>query len=124
MFKKGQSGNPGGRPLGSGLSITNAIKIELGKVPKGKKATNLVLLVKEIFKQAIKEGDQNMIRQIWNHVDGMPKQSQEFIGEVKVEELTSDTDRLKFAPEVAVLFNKIYSGTKEERYGAKKQETS
>ena len=74
-FVKGQSGNPNGRPKGSGISITTAIKNELNKVPAGQdKATYLDLLVKRIMKKAIQEGDQQTIKQIWNYVDGMPRQ--------------------------------------------------
>jgi len=75
LFKPGQSGNPNGRPKGSGISITTAIKKELEKVPKGQTATYLELIVKRILKNAIEDGDQNAIKQIWNYIDGMPKQS-------------------------------------------------
>lgn len=69
-------GNPGGgRPKGSGISITTEIKKKLEEVPEGQKATYLELLVNRIFKQAIQDGDQQMIKQIWNYVDGMPNQS-------------------------------------------------
>jgi hypothetical protein len=70
-------GNPGGgRPKGSGISITTAIKRELEKRPEGQdKSTYLDLLVKRIMKKAIQEGDQQTIKQIWNYVDGMPQQN-------------------------------------------------
>lgn len=81
-------GNPGGgRPKGSGISITTAIKRELEKCPEGQnKATYLDLLVKRILKKAIQEGDQLMIKQVWNYVDGMPKQNIEQIlkGELNI----------------------------------------
>lgn len=67
-------GNPGGgRPKGSGISITTEIKKKLAEVPQGQKATYLQLLINRIMKQAIQDGDQQMIKQIWNYVDGMPK---------------------------------------------------
>ncbi len=73
-FTKGNPG--GGRPKGSGVSITTAIKRELEKIPPGQdKATYLDLLVKRIMKKAIQEGDQQTIKQMWNYVDGMPQQS-------------------------------------------------
>jgi hypothetical protein len=76
LFKPGQSGNPNGRPKGSGISITTAIKNELKKIPPGQdKATYLDLLVKRIMKKAIQEGDQQTIKQMWNYVDGMPMQT-------------------------------------------------
>jgi len=67
--------NRDGRPKGAGISITTAIKRELEKKPaESDKATYLDLLVTRIMKKAIQEGDQIMIKQIWNYVDGMPRQ--------------------------------------------------
>jgi hypothetical protein len=81
-------GNPGGgRPKGSGISITTAIKNKLEEVPEGQKATYLELLISRIMKQAIQDGDQQMIKNIWNYVDGMPKQSTD---------ITSDGEKLDF----------------------------
>lgn len=77
-FVKGFSGNPSmigvGRPKGSGLSITTAVKAKLDEVPKGEKKTYLALLIDKIFTQAIKEGNEQMIKQIWNYIDGLPQQ--------------------------------------------------
>lgn len=68
-------GNPGGgRPKGSGISITTEIKKKLEEIPEGQKATYLELLINRIMKQAIQNGDQQMIKNIWNYIDGMPKQ--------------------------------------------------
>ena len=72
LFQKGVSGNPNGRPPGSGISITTEIKKKLAEIPEGQKATYLELLINRIFKQAIQDGDQQMIKNIWNYVDGMP----------------------------------------------------
>ena len=73
LFKKGQSGNLKGRPKGS-ISITSAIKRELEKYPKTKdKKTYLKQLVERILDKAIKEGDTQMIKHVWNYVDGLPK---------------------------------------------------
>lgn len=74
-FMPGVSGNPNGRPPGSGISITTEIKKKLDETPEGQKATYLQLLINRIMKQAIQDGDQQMITKIWNYVDGMPKQS-------------------------------------------------
>ena len=80
--KKFKEGNPGGgRPKGSGISITTEIKKKLNEVPEGQKATYLELLINRIFKQAIQDGNEQMIKQIWNYVDGMPKQTTELQGE-------------------------------------------
>jgi len=75
QFKKGVSGNPNGRPKGSGISITTEIKKKLEECPEGQKATYLQLLINRILKQAIQDGDQKMITRIWNYVDGLPRQS-------------------------------------------------
>ena len=75
QFKEGVSGNPKGKPRGTGISITTEIKRMLEKCPDGQKATYLQLLLNRILKKAIQEGDQQMITRIWNYVDGMPKQS-------------------------------------------------
>ena len=75
QFVPGVSGNIKGRTPGTGISITTAIKKKLAEIPEGQKATYLELLINRIFKQAIQDGDQQMIKNIWNYVDGMPKQS-------------------------------------------------
>ena len=81
--KKFKEGNPGGgRPKGAGISITTEIKKKLGEIPEGQKATYLQLLINRIMKQAIQDGDQQMITKIWNYVDGMPKQPLEHSGEI------------------------------------------
>lgn len=73
-FGPGNNANPDGRPKGSGISITTEIKRKLEEIPKGQKATYLELLINRIFKQAIQEGDNQMIKNIWNYIDGMPQQ--------------------------------------------------
>lgn len=73
-FKKGDPRiNREGRPKGSGISITTEIKKKLAEIPDGQKATYLELLINRIFKQAIQDGDQQMIKNIWNYVDGLPE---------------------------------------------------
>lgn len=67
--------NPNGRPKGAGISITTAIKRELEKIPEGQKATYLDLLVKKILKKGIVDGDGMTIKQLWNYIDGMPRQN-------------------------------------------------
>jgi len=78
QFKKGQSGNPAGRKKGS-LSLIPILKKELLKKVrlKGKKQkiTYARALIKKILKKAIIEEDVQMIKDIFNRVDGMPKQS-------------------------------------------------
>jgi len=88
-FKEGNPG--GGRPKGAGISITTAIKRELEKVPEGQKSTYLELLVKKILKKGIVEGNDQTIKNIWNYVDGMPKETIESTNlNVDVEDITEE----------------------------------
>ena len=84
VFKKGDDPNRNlkGRPKGAGISITTEIKKKLDEVPEGQKATYLQLLIARILKQAITDGDQQMITKIWNYVDGMPPQTLKHSGEI------------------------------------------
>lgn len=81
-FMPGKSGNPKGRPLGSGLSITTEIKKKLAELSNDdKKATNLQVLVNTILEKAIKDKDERTITRIWSYIDGMPSQSHKLTGE-------------------------------------------
>lgn len=73
-FKKGQSGNPKGKPKGT-ISITQEIKKKLLTCPKGKEKNYLEYMVDMILQKAIIEGDETMLKLIWNYTDGMPKQT-------------------------------------------------
>lgn len=76
-------GNPGGgRPKGS-VSVVSKIKAKLNKIPKGKKHSYLSMLVERIFKKAIEDGDEQMIKLICQYVDGMPKQSTDLTSDGK-----------------------------------------
>jgi len=99
-FIKGQSGNPNGRPKGSGLSITTIIKQELETIPEGEKSTYLELLVKKILDKAI-GGDFQMIRQIWNYIDGMPNQK------IRVE---NQDNNLELSEEERIKIDRVLEG--------------
>jgi hypothetical protein len=72
-WKKGQSGNPNGRPP-KGHSITDAMKAVLEGNPKTKQD-----FVKKILGFAM-QGDMTAAKMIWNYMDGMPVQRNELTG--------------------------------------------
>lgn len=67
-FKKGQSGNPNGRPL-KGHSITEWFREMLDSNPDVREKLGRSILNKAL------DGDIAAIKLIWNHLDGMPKQT-------------------------------------------------
>jgi hypothetical protein len=77
-FKPGCSGNPDGKPPGS-ISVIAQVKKKLLEMPIGEQKTYLDMLIDQIFKSAIIDGDPQMIKEIWHYIDGLPKQ--EFISE-------------------------------------------
>ena len=84
LFKKGQSGNPKGRPKGS-FSLVSMLKRELQKCPEGQdKRTYAKLVIKRYLKEVIGEGDSSLLRDIFNRIDGMPSQRQEIKHEGKL----------------------------------------
>ena len=93
-FKKGQSGNPKGRPAGS-ISITTEIKKRLQEMPDGQKKTYLELLINRILKLGVVDGNEQMIKVIWNYVDGMPNQLLEADINVVTAEANKAKDALK-----------------------------
>lgn len=104
-FKKGQSGNPKGKPAGS-VSITAAIKIKLLEMypeqkqaeitgDDGKKVTNkekrtyLEKIIETVFHNAIAEKDQRALNQIWAYIDGHPKATIDIgVDKTQLDELT------------------------------------
>ncbi len=85
-----------GRPPGS-VSITSKIKQMLEEVPPGEKMTRLEAIAIRIFIMAINEGNEQIIKLIWNYVDGMPKESIEMKGEIEYREEDKIIDLLKNA---------------------------
>jgi hypothetical protein len=69
-FVPGHEGR-GGRP--KGLSITSLVRAELDKAPEGDESTYAELLIRELLKKAIQEGDHPTQKMIWNYIDGLPQ---------------------------------------------------
>lgn len=99
-FKKGVSGNPTGRPIGS-FSLVAILKNKLQEFPKGKdKETYAHLLIKKMLAKAIKNGDSIMIKDIINRIDGMPAQKfgleDSLITDLKINIIRTKKDVEKF----------------------------
>lgn len=73
-FKKGKSGNPGGRPQGS-VSITSAIKRKLAETNPTTKRLYVDDVVDVLIEKAVIEKDPRVLKEIWNHIDGSPRQT-------------------------------------------------
>lgn len=75
-FVKGESGNPAGRPKGSGgLTLIPIMRRYLEKIPEGQKNTYKELLIEKLFKKAMVEQDSKSLKIIINYIDGLPSQS-------------------------------------------------
>lgn len=90
IWKKGQSGNPNGRPKGT-LSVVEAIRSKLKECPEGQNKTYLELLIARYFKKAIQDGDTRLITDIIDRVDGKPTQKIE----TRFTDLDGEIDRLE-----------------------------
>lgn len=82
-FKQGESGNPEGRPKGS-VSITSAIRRKLESTNPATKRLYVDDLVDVMIERAVKEKDFRVIKEIWNHIDGSPRQTTELYGDSKL----------------------------------------
>jgi len=85
-FKPGQSGNIEGRPKGS-LNMTTKVKKALESIyynKNGKEVRADKALIEKILELAIKDGNEKMIKLIWNYLDGLPKQNIDLGGQVNV----------------------------------------
>jgi len=81
---KFQPGNPGGpgRPVGS-FSFKTLLEKELEKVPAGEKRSYAELLVSSLVKKAVREGDVPACKEVFNRMEGLPRQPVDHSGEVK-----------------------------------------
>ena len=91
-FVKGQSGNPNGRPPGT-FSIVAMIKDKLKEVPEGQKETYAELVVKKYLHKALVEGDDKMLRDLVDRIDGKA-----------VQKLIGDMDNPLINPNIAIRF--------------------
>lgn len=80
-FQHGASGNPEGRPKGS-VSITSAIKRKLEETNPASKRLYVDDLVDVMIEMAVKGKDFRAIKEIWNHIDGSPRQTTEMVGSI------------------------------------------
>lgn len=74
-FIPGQSGNPNGRPKGSGLNLTALLKDKLEEIAPEKEETYKEIFIKTLLHKALIEKDLQSLKLIMNYVDGLPKQT-------------------------------------------------
>ncbi len=82
-FMQGTCGNKNGRPKGS-ISLTSAIRRKLTKVNPDTKRKYLDDMVDVMIDKAVNEKDFKVIREIWNHIDGTPKQAIEKVEDIDI----------------------------------------
>lgn len=90
--------NPAGRPKGA-KNFTTKVKEALMQIADGTELTHEQLLIKQIMKKAIKDGNTAMIAILWEQMDGKPTQRviNEFDNEVESVTVTivNSHDQLK-----------------------------
>lgn len=83
LFKKGQPGGPG-RPKGS-VSLITAIKQRLSLLSEDKRRVVLEVLADQIVQDALSKGTSDANRRlILNYLEGMPRQSVNYTGEINL----------------------------------------
>ena len=78
-FGPGNLANPNGRPT---FSLVSILKEQLQEVPEGEKETQAQLLIKRMIKSAIKNGNDQQIKNILQYIEGLPKQSVDLNGDL------------------------------------------
>ena len=78
-YKKGQSGNPKGKPPGT-RSLTTLLRESLVKIGEGQQEPYDTLLVKRVMKMAVAEGNEAMIKLVWGYLEGLPIAKTELSG--------------------------------------------
>lgn len=90
FFLKMKSKNKG-KSFGN-ISITTEIKKKLLEIPKGQKDTYLEILITKILEKAI-EGNERIIRDIWNYIDGTSRQKIKHLEKIEKVEVTDEEVR-------------------------------
>lgn len=99
LFLPGHDGM-GGRPAGS-VSITTIIKRKLQEAPPGQRKMLAELLADKILDKAYVDGNENLIKEVWHYVDGMPNQKVDFgVDKENIGELTSFLSAVAKKPHV------------------------
>jgi hypothetical protein len=73
-FKKGQSGNPNGRPVGT-VSIVEGLRRKLKEIDPTERRSYLDIFIDKLISKAAKEGDVALMRDLVDRIDGKPRQS-------------------------------------------------
>lgn len=90
-FKKGVSGNPAGRPIGS-CSLTTLLKEHLQQIDKRGKRRYDELLIQAITKRALK-GDMRAVELIFDRTEGRTTETIRHEGMLGLVQLIESLDR-------------------------------
>jgi hypothetical protein len=96
-FPPGMSGNPAGRPKGSG-TLLSILRARLQEIPTGQHKTYAEGVVDVVLRKAL-EGNTPALKLVWDYIEGAPKQSVDLTqhtGDKRtLEELFERIDELK-----------------------------